>query len=193
MANLYDVDWSSLPVPEDDGAVAHLIGLSVPVLSLTATVGREIDLSALPGRTVIYVYPMTGKPDTPLPDGWDMIPGARGCTPQSCAFRDHYEDLKALSVDHLFGLSTQELADQAEAVTRLHLPFPLLSDAQLQFADALKLPRFETAGQVFLKRLSMVIENGVIRHVIYPIFPPDRNAEVLIAWLSSNDHSLRGA
>lgn len=188
MTNLYDVDWSSLPKPENDGDAAHLItGLSIPPLSLTSTAGDEVNLSALAGQTVVYVYPMTGQPDTPLPEGWDMIPGARGCTPQSCAFRDHYEELKTLSIDHLFGLSSQASAYQAEAATRLHLPFALLSDAQLRLADALKLPRFELAGQVFLKRLTMVIQNGIIRHVIYPIFPPDQNAEVLMAWLSSNN------
>lgn len=184
MRDLLNVDWSALPVPEDDGDAAHLVGRSIPPVSLRSTTGSDVDLSALTGRIVAYVYPRTGRPDRPLPDGWDMIPGARGGTPQSCAFRDHYAELKALGVDHLFGLSTQSSDDQIEAVTRLHLPFALLSDEGLQLGDALTLPRFETAGLVLLKRLTMIVESGVIAHVIYPVFPPDENAAVLMKWLA---------
>jgi peroxiredoxin len=187
MNDLFNVDWSKIPAPRDDGAARHLPGQRLPSLPLPSTRGGAVDLAALPGRTVVYVYPMTGRPDAPLPDGWDMIPGARGCTPQACAFRDHYAELRARFIDHLFGLSTQGPAEQSEAAARLHLPFALLSDAGLRFANALALPRFETAGRIFLKRLTMVIEGGIIRHVIYPVFPPDRNAEMLMAWLSGND------
>ncbi len=184
--NLTDVDWSRLPAPQDDGAADHLTGLDLPSLSLPASDGREIDLSALEGLGVVYVYPRTGRPDQALPDGWDEIPGARGCTPQSCAFRDHAADLKALGVTQLFGLSTQDSAYQAEAVARLHLPFALLSDAELRFATALDLPTFETAGMKLLKRMTLVFEKGRIEKVFYPVFPPDRNAEDVISWLEAN-------
>jgi len=184
MADLHHVDWSKLPVPEDDGAADHLEALILPALFLPSSAGEDVDLSTLPGRTVVYVYPMTGRPDAALPENWDMIPGARGCTPQACAFRDHFAELRRLGIDHLFGLSTQTPQDQKEASTRLHLPFALLSDEGLCLADALDLPRFEVGGRVFLKRLTMVICDGVVRHAIYPVFPPDQNASMLIEWLS---------
>lgn len=183
MANLTDVDWSQLPAPEDDGAAKHLPGSALPSLSLEATDGRSIDLSALAGTTVVYIYPMTGRPDVPLPEGWDMIPGARGCTPQSCAFRDHYAELQELGVSQLFGLSTQDSAYQREAADRLHLPFPLLSDEALRFATALKLPTFEVAGKRLLKRMTLIAKEGRIAKVFYPVFPPDRSAGDVIAWL----------
>jgi peroxiredoxin len=183
MTNFFEVDWSALPVPVDDGAVKHLTGALVPRLSLKATDGTTVDLSALAGLTVVYVYPMTGRPDTPLPDGWDMIPGARGCTPQSCAFRDHFTELTALGVTQLFGLSTQDTAYQREAAERLHLPFALLSDAELSLAHALSLPLFEAGGRRLIKRMTLIIENGKITQVFYPVFPPDRSAADVIAWL----------
>eukprot|EP00752_Nemacystus_decipiens_P000273 g273.t1 len=180
MSNLTAVDWNSLPAPEDDGAADHLPGRAVPSLTLAASDGGAVDLAALAGRTVVYAYPMTGRPDAPLPDGWDMIPGARGCTPQSCAFRDHFAELRALGVAHLFGLSTQDSAYQAEAAARLHLPFPLLSDADFAFASALRLPWFETAGMRLLKRLTLILRDGRIETVLYPVFPPDRNAQTVL-------------
>lgn len=183
MSNLHEVDWSSIPAPENDGAADHLPGCALPSVSLEATDGGGIDLSALAGTTVVYIYPMTGRPDVPLPEGWDMIPGARGCTPQSCAFRDHHAELQALGVAQLFGLSTQDSAYQQEAAERLHLPFPLLSDEALRFGEALKLPTFEAAGQRLLKRLTLIADNGRIAKVFYPVFPPDRSAEDVIAWL----------
>ncbi len=189
MANLNEVDWSQLPVPEDDGAADHLPGGILPALSLQATDGHSIDLLSLAGTTVIYIYPMTGRPDVPLPEGWDMIPGARGCTPQSCAFRDHYAELQDLGVAQLFGLSTQDSAYQQEAAERLHLPFPLLSDEALRFTEALQLPTFEAAGQRLLKRLTLIAEDGRIAKVFYPVFPPDRSAEDVIAWLQSRRSS----
>ena len=181
--NLSEVDWSTLPQPEDDGGADHLAGCALPDLDLPASTGGTANPSALKGRGVIYVYPMTGDPNTALPDGWDAIPGARGCTPQSCAFRDHAAELREAGAAHLFGLSTQSRAEQAEAAARLHLPFALLSDARLAFADALDLPRFEAGGAVRLKRMTLVVDDGRIAHVFYPVFPPDRSAAETLAWL----------
>jgi peroxiredoxin len=174
-----------LPVPVDDGAARHLAGLKVPDVALAATDGSSVNLSRLSGRTVVYAYPRTGEPGKPAIDGWDAIPGARGCTPQSCAFRDHHAALAELGVSQLFGLSTQDTEYQREAVARLHLPFRLLSDADLRLARALNLPTFAIAGMTLLKRLTLVIDAGVITKVFYPVFPPDRNAEEVIAWLKA--------
>ncbi len=183
MVNLNEVDWSQLPQPQDDNACAHLTGMSLCKVRLPATDGSPVDLPALSGTTVLYIYPMTGRPDRSLPDGWDDIPGARGCTPQSCSFRDHFADLKALGVDHLYGLSTQTTDYQHEAVERMHLPFPLLSDAKLEFAKAMRLPTFDVDGMVLLKRMTMIVQDAAIRKVFYPVFPPDRNAADVMAWL----------
>jgi len=177
---------AGLPVPKDDGAARHLTGMRVPPVALAATDGSTIDLSALAGRTVVYVYPRTGVPGQPLPDGWDAIPGARGCTPQSCSFRDHFAELKRLGVDHLYGLSTQDSAYQSEAVRRLHLPFPILSDCSLALARALKLPTFAVAGMTLLKRMALVLDGGAISKIFYPVFPPDKSAEEVIAWLRAS-------
>jgi len=179
--NVYQLP-EDLPVPEDDGACDHLPGRRLPPVLLPATDGRLVDLATLPGRTVVYAYPRTGRPGQQLPDGWDAIPGARGCTPQSCAFRDHYADLQALGAD-VYGLSTQETGYQQEAVERLHLPFPLLSDVAFACTRALRLPTFEVEGMTLLKRLTLIIQDGAIEHVFYPVFPPDRNAGDVIAWL----------
>ncbi len=179
------VDWSRIPAPLDDGAASHLPGLPLPRLGLMSTDGEAVDLSALPGRSVVYAYPRTGRPDRPLLDGWDMIPGARGCTPQSCAFRDHAAELAAAGAARLFGLSTQDSAYQREAVDRLHLPFALLSDEQMLLTRALSLPVFQTSGLSLLKRCTLVIRDGVIEHVFYPVFPPDQNANEVLAWLAS--------
>jgi peroxiredoxin len=176
---------ADLPVPRDDGAARHLTGRKLPALALAATDGSRVDLSKLRGRTVVYIYPRTGVPGQASPDGWDQIPGARGCTPQSCAFRDHFAELKRLGVAHLYGLSTQDTAYQSEAVERLHLPFPLLSDQKLELARALELPTFTVAGMTLLKRMAWVIDDGAITKVFYPVFPPDKNAEEVIAWLAS--------
>jgi peroxiredoxin len=186
MVDLLAVDWSKLPAPVDDGAAQHLIGLALPSIVLPATDGRAVDLSKIAGTAVIYAYPMTGRPDVALPEGWDMIPGARGCTPQSCAFRDHFAELKALGAQELFGLSTQSTAYQQEAATRLHLPFALLSDEKLRLAEALRLATFETAGMHLLKRLTMILRAGRIVQVFYPVFPPDRSAGDVIDWLRAN-------
>lgn len=186
MNNLNEVDWSQLPKPEDDGGADHLKGTHLPSVPLAATDGKTVDLSASKGLTVVYIYPMTGRPDTPLPDGWDGIPGARGCTPQSCAFRDHHNELKRLGVDCLFGLSTQASDYQREAVERLHLPFSLLSDTGLALGRAMKLPMFEVEALTLLKRLTLIIRDGTVEAVFYPVFPPDKAAEQIIGWLSDN-------
>lgn len=177
-------DWSTIPAPVDDGAARHLAGARMASVPLPATDGETVDLSALRGRTVVYAYPRTGRPGVENPEGWDMIPGARGCTPQSCSFRDHFAELKALGVHRLFGLSTQESAYQREAAERLHLPFPILSDEQLKLTRAMNLPTFETSGMTLLKRFTLVIEDGKVERVFYPVFPPDRNASDVIEWLS---------
>ncbi len=174
---------ADLPVPLDDGAARHLPGTPLPDLVLPATDGRSVNLSKLEGRTVVYLYPRTGRPGQALPEGWDAIPGARGCTPQSCTFRDHYAELKSLGVEHLFGLSTQDTDYQREAVARLHLPFAILSDEKLAFARALALPTFEVVGLTLLKRMALVIDDGVVRKVFYPVFPPDKSAETMRDWL----------
>jgi peroxiredoxin len=177
---------TDIPVPIDDGTARHLPGTTLPTLTLTATDGSPVDLSKLKGRTVVYVYPRTGVPGQPLPEGWDAIPGARGCTPQSCSFRDHFADLKQLGVDHLYGLSSQDTDYQREAGERLKLPFSILSDADLKFARALDLPTFSAAGMTLLKRMALVIDDGVIGKVFYPVFPPDKNAEEVVAWLRTS-------
>jgi peroxiredoxin len=180
--NVYQLP-ENLPVPQDDGACAHLAGMGVPTIALPSTQGGPVDLSTLPGRTVVYCYPRTGRPDEdPLP-GWNAIPGARGCTPQSCSFRDHHTEMLALGIDRVFGLSAQDTAYQREAARRLNLPFALLSDETLAFARALKLPTFEVAGMTLIKRLTMIIHAGRIEHVFYPVFPPDANAADVIHWL----------
>jgi peroxiredoxin len=144
-----------------------------------------VNLAKLKGRTVVYVYPRTGVPGVDAPPGWDQIPGARGCTPQSCGFRDHFADLKALGVAQVFGLSAQDTGYQQEAADRLHLPFPILSDAELNLATSLHLPMFMTSGMTLLARMALVIEDGTIVKVFYPVFPPDKSAEEVIAWLRS--------
>jgi len=180
-------DWSSIPAPADDGAARHLTGARVPSVPLPCTDGTMVDLSALPGRIVVYAYPRTADPEHGSPEGWDGIPGARGCTPQSCAFRDHFAELRGLGVGHLFGLSTQDTAYQREAVERLHLPFPLLSDAALALTRAMRLPTFEACGMTLVKRLTLVVDEGVVTQVFYPVFPPDRNAADVVAWLIRRD------
>jgi peroxiredoxin len=175
-----------LPIPQDDGGARHLTGATLPSLTLTATDGAHVDLSKCVGRTLLYIYPRTGQPGQPLPDGWDGIPGARGCTPQSCGFRDHFAELKQLGVTTVFGLSTQDTDYQREVAERLHLPFPLLSDAQLKFTRALNLPTFVTAGMTLLKRMALIIDDNKIVKVFYPVFPPDKNAEEVVAWLRTS-------
>ena len=170
-------------MPQDDGATRHLQGARLPDIELPATDGTAVSLARLKGRTVVYVYPRTGVPGQAPLDGWDAIPGARGCTPQSCGFRDHFAELKRLGVDQLFGLSTNDSAYQREAVKRLHLPFAILSDAELKLTRALTLPTFDIAGMTLLKRMAWVIDDGVMTHVFYPVFPPDQSARRVMDWL----------
>ena len=173
---------ADIPAPQDDGGARHLPGAKLADLALPATSGAAVNLARLAGRTVLY-YPRTGVPGVDLPPGWNDIPGARGCTPQSCGFRDHFAELKGLGVSHLFGLSTQDTDYQRGAAERLHLPFAILSDAGLTFTRALRLPTFTVAGMTLLKRMALVIDDGVIVKAFYPVFPPDKNAEEVIAWL----------
>src|SRR3970040_1766216 len=156
--NVYELP-KDLPVPQDDGACDHLTGMTLPPIGLPSTRGRVVDLSRLAGTTVVYIYPRTGRPDQALPKGWNEIPGARGCTPQSCAFRDHYEALQRAGAAHVFGLSTRDPAYQREAVERLHLPFELLSDAGLELAKALNLPTFEGDGMKLIRRLTLIVRD----------------------------------
>ncbi len=185
--NLFEVDWSKIPAPSDDGGAAHLAGMKIPPVSLLATDDNSVDLSALKGRTVVFAYPRTGEPGKiSLVDDWDMIPGARGCTPQTCSFRDLYTELKAAGAKHVFGLSTQSNVYQAEMAARLHLPFPVLSDEKLELTRALDLPTMEVAGLTLIKRLALIVDDARIKHVFYPVFPPDRNAGDVLAWLKEN-------
>lgn len=181
---LLSVDWSKLPRPEDDRGADHLGGKALPSIPLSATTGAPVDLSTLSGLTIVFAYPRTGRPDEALPDGWDLIPGARGCTPQACAFRDSCDDLKTAGARAVFGLSTQTTSYQQEAARRLHLPYPLLSDAKLELTKALKLPTMEVEDMVLLKRLTLIIRDGIVETVFYPVFPPDQSADAVLRWLA---------
>jgi peroxiredoxin len=173
-----------LPVPRDDGAADHLPGSQLPPISLQATDGSTVDLSSLAGRTVVYAYPRTGEPDKPIPEGWDDIPGARGCTPQSCGFRDHAADL-AKHGARVAGLSVQPLDEQRELAERLHIAYPVIADPERRLGAALNLPTFEFEGLTLYKRTTLVLEAGRIAKVFYPVFPPDKSAEEVLAWLDS--------
>jgi peroxiredoxin len=173
-----------LPIPEDDGAADHLLDAAVPPVGLPATTGETIAVGALPGRTVLFCYPRTGRPDEELPPGWNAIPGARGCTPEACGFRDAHAQFTELGV-RVLALSTQDTAYQREMAERIHLPFPVLSDESLELTRELRLPTFETSGLRLLKRLTLVIDEGKIRHVFYPVFPPDGHAAEVLDWLRS--------
>ena len=175
----------NLPKPQDDGACDHLKNTKLPSISLSTTDGLQVDFSAIKDRVVIYMYPMTGRPDTALPDGWDEIPGARGCTPQSCSFRDHYSELNELNTS-VYGLSTQSTEYQQEAAHRLHLPFPLFSDKNLEFIKSLKIQTIEVDGMVLSKRVTLISNNGMIEKVFYPVFPPNENASQVMAYLDAN-------
>jgi peroxiredoxin len=174
-----------LPAQIDDGAARHLAGMELPALSLPSTAGPLELREAAAVRLVLYIYPRTGKPGVPPPDGWDATPGARGCTPQSCAFRDHRAELAELGAT-VVGMSAQSLADQREFSDREHIPYPLISDPDLKLAEALALPTFEIAGMRLYRRITLVARAGRIEHVFYPVFPPDRNAADVVAWLRAN-------
>ena len=174
-----------LPEPEDDGTADHLEGIGIPNIVLSGTNGTA-DLGALPGTAVLYCYPMTGTPGAALPEGWDAIPGARGCTPQACAFRDHLVELTGAGADHVHGVSTQSIEELAEARERLRLPYALLSDARGTLARALRLPTMEVEGRTMLKRLTMIVRDGTIVKVFYPVFLPDEDARNVRDWLRAN-------
>ena len=182
--NLYELP-ADLPIPIDDGGCDHLPELRLSPVPLRSTKGTLVDLAALSGRTVVYCYPRTGRPDEEPTKGWNEIPGARGCTPQSCAFRDHFKELQALGAQ-VCGLSTQSTEYQQEVAQRLHLPFELLSDAKLAFANALRLPTFQVDSMTLIKRLTLIIRDGRIEKVFYPVFPPDKNAQEVLEWFTRN-------
>ncbi|MEO8889143.1 MAG: peroxiredoxin [Jatrophihabitantaceae bacterium] len=175
---------ADLPAPQDDGRADHLPGRELPALELVGTDQNTVALAHLgPGRTIIYIYPMTGRPGVDLPAGWDEIPGARGCTPESCAFRDHHSELVAAGAGQVYGLSSQDTGYQREVADRLHLPFALLADPDLALAGALDLPTFETGGVRRYSRLTLIASEGRIEHVFYPVFPPDGHALEVLTWL----------
>ncbi len=185
-AALGSPDWSSLPRPEDDGAARHLEGARHPALELPSSDGSTVDLAALPGSVVLFLYPMTGTPGRALPDGWDAIPGARGCTSQACAFRDLAGELRRLGASRILGVSSQPAEEQREAVARLRLPYPLLSDEAGALRAALDLPTFEAGGRILLRRMSWIVEDGHIAKVFHPVFPPDEAARDVAEWLSAH-------
>ncbi len=177
---------ANLPVPKDDGACKHLPGMALPDLALSSTADRRMNLAKVSApRTIVYCYPRTGQPGKTLPKGWDDIPGARGCTPETCGFRDHHAELAKLGAE-VFGVSTQSTDYQREMVTRLKVPFEVLSDERLEFTHALRLPTFTVDGMTLIKRLTLVVRAGRIEHVFYPVFPPDTHASAVIAWLKSH-------
>lgn len=174
-----------LPEPEDDGATDHLQGMELPDISLPTTDGRMVTLRDCAARTIIYIYPLTGRPDRDvIPDGWEAVPGARGCSPESCGFRDQYAELRDRGVEAVFGLSTQSSEYQREARDRLQLPFEMLSDAEWELANEIDLPRFAIQGEEYLKRVTLVIADGRVEHVFYPIFPPDEHASEVLQWIT---------
>lgn len=182
----YNTLPEGLPVPQDDGQADHLLGMTMPDVKLVSTAPSDVELASLgSGVSVIYAYPMTGKPGVALPDGWDEIPGARGCTPESCGFRDHFAELRAAGVQNVFGLSNQDTDYQTEVARRLELPFELLSDEKGELGEALRLPTFTVEGKALYKRLTMVIRDGRIEKVFYPVFPPDKHAQEVLDWLKS--------
>ena len=188
------IDWfmsrfdlpTDLPRPVDDGACAHLAGFRIPSVELPATNGEPVDLSRLAGRIIVFCYPRTGRPDEPVPKSWDAIPGARGCTPQACSFRDSYQALIDAGADQIFGLSTQDSDYQKEAAERLHLPYSLLSDNKLLLSRALRLPTFDFANMTLIKRTTLIIDKAVISKLFYPVFPPDESANETLAWLKEH-------
>lgn len=182
----YETAPAGLPEPEDDGAADHLAGTAMPRLSLKSTDDDSVDLADVPGRWVLFIYPSTGVPGEPLPTGWDDVPGARGCTPEACGFRDNLTELRREGIDGVYGLSIQSTPVQSDAVTRLHLPYPLLSDEPLNLAASLRLPTFDLHGVTYYRRLTLVVRGGVIEHAFYPVFPTDTHAADVVDWVRAN-------
>lgn len=181
--NLIKVDWSKIPAPKADVSLDYLNNYQIPEIKLQSTKGELINIGKLSGLSVIYIYPMTGQPNVVLPQGWDEIPGARGCTPQSCSFRDNFSELKNLNIKNIFGLSSQTTKYQKEMSERLHLPYSILSDEKLIFANALKLPTFKVDNMNLIKRITLILNNNKIIKYFYPVFPPDQNVNEVISWL----------
>lgn len=176
---------STLVAPEDDGSIDRLPGTRMPSILLPSTDGDSVDLGALgSGRTLIYVFPMTGSPEVDMPEGWDAIPGARGCSPHNCDMRNHYADLMQNGVSRVYGLSSQPVEYQDALTQALRLPYPLLTDEALELVSALRLPTISADDLTVYQRLALIIDNGVIEHVFFPVFPPDRHAQVVLDWLS---------
>ena len=184
MSNSLHTLPAGLPIPVDDGLAAHLAGMRLPDVLLDSTSGGAVNLSTIQQKLVIYIYPLTGRPDVALPAGWDEIPGARGCTPQACDFSNHYQALQALNTV-VFGLSSQNTEYQLELKNRLHLPFDLLSDSHFLWQKSLTLPTFKVNELLLYKRLTLIAEQSVIKKVFYPVFPPDQNASQVIDWLKA--------
>lgn len=182
-SNLLKPDWSKIPTPKKNVSLEHLNNFLIPEIKLLSTNKEEVNLSKLVGFSIIYIYPMTGRPDIALPKGWDEIPGARGCTPQSCSFRDNFSELKRLNVKNIFGLSSQTTEYQKEMVERLNLPYPILSDEKLKFANSLKLPIFKVENMNLIERVTLILDNNKIIKCFYPVFPPDQNVNDVIFWL----------
>lgn len=176
---------ANLPAPLDDGGCSHLVNAAIPKVSLISTTGEKVDLSKLDGWSVVFFYPMTGRPGHKIPEGWVDIPGAAGCTPQACSYRDNHDYFKQNKI-HLYGLSTQATEAQREAVDRLQIPYSLLSDFNYELTSMLKLPLLETAGLKLTKRLTLIIKDGVIKKYFYPVFPPDKNVIDVIQWFNAN-------
>ena len=185
--DFFNVDWSTIPEPKLDANLEHLNEFIVPDIKLNSTDGDIVNLSNLKGITVIYIYPMSGVPGKELPEGWDEIPGARGCTPQSCSFRDNFSKLKELGVKNIFGLSTQSTVYQKELADRIHLPYSILSDEKLEFAKKLKLPFFNVDKMDLIKRITLILEDNKIIKYFYPIFPPTKNVEDVIRYLDKKN------
>ena len=182
----FNVLPKNLPIPKKDGACDHLLNTKIPDISLPTQDGNLLKLNRTDTfRLVIYCYPMTGHPNRPLPDKWDTIPGARGCTPQTCSFRDHYDQL-IVENSLPIGLSTQSVEDLKEMTVRLQIPYDVVSDQQLLFSSALKLPTFSIGNKTFIKRLTLIIEKSVIKHFFYPVFPPDKHIKNVLKWLKCN-------
>jgi len=186
MTDLYQLP-DDLPVPVDDGACDHLEGMLLPSLLLETSSGISLNLSDLKGIVVIFFYPMIGSPDSPPMGDWNEIPGARGCTPQTCSYRDSYQQLTDLGAK-VFGASAQAIEEQCAAAVRLKLPFQLLNDSAFKLTESLKLPAFEYQGVKMIKRLTLVVVDGVIRKVFYPVFPPNENVDHVISWLNAETH-----
>lgn len=178
----------NLPIPSDDGSTDHLRGMKLPNVLLKATNGEFINIAKIKGSVVIYCYPMTGRPNVDLPEGWNEIPGARGCTPQSCSYRDHYQELQALGAE-VIGLSVQTTEYQKEMVDRLHLPFLVFSDINYEFQKALNMPTFLAQGMTLLKRVTLIAKDGVIEAVHYPIYPSDSDPAWVIDYLMSANNT----